>query len=265
MNRLRNLWNYRELIVQFTIRDLMSRYKGSYLGVAWAIINPLVMLLVYSFIFVVIFQMRWGAELEQDKLLYTLMIFSGLVPFYIFSESVNRSITAVSSNPNYVKKVVIPLEILPLSLVLSVVINNLFGLGLLILGKLIFLNTPDWSLIYVPLLLLPITILSLGLALMLSALGVYLRDLAHSISLVVNILFYMSPIFYSADIVPAPFDKIITLNPLTGIIEQWREVILLGNQLVLRDYLWVVSFSVLIFFIGYSVFLKLRKGFADVV
>jgi lipopolysaccharide transport system permease protein len=260
------IWKYRELVYRLTWRDLMSRYKGSYLGFAWSVLNPLLMLFVYSFIFVIVFKLKWdmGAH-DENKTLYTLMIFGGLIPFYIFSESVNRSLTLISGNPNYVKKVVFPLEILPISLVIATVINNLLGLLLLVIAKLLFLQTSTWSLLLIPVVLLPLFLLSLGLALAFSALGAYIRDLTHSIGILVNILFYMSPIFYQVSMVPESFRFIMHINPLTSIIEQWRDVILLGKGINYADYGASLITSLIVLCIGYAVFRYLRKGFSDVI
>lgn len=261
----KKIYSYRELLLQLTYRDLTARYKGSYLGITWGLLNPLIMLGIYSFIFIVIFDLRWGLDASDNKTLYTLMIFSGLVPFYIFSESVNRSITVLSNNANYVKKVVFPLELLPVSTVLSILINNMFGMFLLILGKLVFLDTANWTMIYIPLVLIPLVILSIGLSLALSALGVYIRDLVHAVGLIVNILFYLSPIFYDSSIVPAPFDSVVNLNPLTVIIGQLRDVVLLGQPLDLNSYFLTLFSSMIVFIIGLITFMYFRKGFSDVL
>jgi len=264
-SRIKELWKFRELALQLTQRDLMTRYKGSYLGFAWAIINPLIMLLVYSFIFSVVFKLKWDTGDDTSKALYTLMIFAGLVPFYIFSESINRSLGLISGSPNYVKKVVFPLEILPISLILSTLINNLFGLILLVIGKLIFMDTPNWTLIYIPMLLLPLTLLSLGLALAFSAIGTYIRDMTHTIALLMNVLFYASPIFYKVSAVPEGFRYFVNLNPLTQIIEEWRSVILLGQKVDYSVYFMTLLVALIVLLVGTSIFNYLRKGFSDVV
>ncbi|CEH30654.1 ABC-2 type transporter [Aneurinibacillus migulanus] len=265
IKKIAQLWSYRELIYQLTRRDLLARYKGSYLGFAWALLTPLVMLFIYSFIFVIVFKLKWGLGTEESKTLYTLMIFSGLIPFYIFSESINRSLVLISGNPNYIKKVVFPLEILPISLVISTIINNIFGLILLLVAKLVFLQTPSLPLLLIPILFVPLIFLSLGLAFAFSALGAYIRDLTHSIALVVNMLFYMSPIFYQTSIVPEPFRSIVNINPLTSIIEQWRDVILLGRGIDYGQYGISLFTSVIVLAIGYFIFQYLRKGFSDVI
>jgi len=121
---IRALVPFKDLIIELSKRDFLQRYKGSYLGFIWALLNPLVMLSVYSFIFIAVFKSRWGEVGIDSNATYTLMIFSGLVPFYVFSESVNRSLTILVNNSNYIKKVVIPVEVLPISLVVSTTIRE---------------------------------------------------------------------------------------------------------------------------------------------
>lgn len=265
INNILQLRKYKELIFQLTKRDFLQRYKGSYLSFLWAMLSPLVMLAVYSFIFIIIFKLKWESPQDYGKSTYTLMIFSGLVPFYIFSESINRSLTLIASNANYIKKVVFPAEILPISLVISTVINHGFGLMLLIMGKFLFLNTPNWTILLLPLAILPLVMLSLGLTLICAAVGVYVRDLVHVIGLLMNVLFYMSPIFYSTSIVPEPFNVFISINPLTPIIEQWRAIFIRGELFDLAGYAISLTTSTAILCLGFITFYLLRKGFADVI
>ncbi|WP_028531125.1 ABC transporter permease [Paenibacillus sp. HW567] len=266
-NYLVSLFKSKDLLFEFTKRDFQQRYKGSLLGVIWALLSPLLMLGVYSFIFVSVFKSKWGSSsIQQDgKMLYTMMIFAGLVPFQIFSESVNRSVSLLGQSANYIKKVVIPIEILPTSIVLSTVINSFFSVGLLILGKLLFLNTPNWTLIFVPLVLIPIMLLSLGFALIVAAFGIYIKDLVYVVGLLVNILFYMSPIFYSADSLPARFRFLIHLNPIAPIINHFRDVFINGELFSISSYITSFFISFIIFILGLTIFNYLRKGFADVI
>ncbi|SDN35230.1 lipopolysaccharide transport system permease protein [Paenibacillus sp. yr247] len=260
-----SLYDSRNLLYEFTKRDFQQRYKGSLLGMVWAFVSPLLMLTVYSFIFVIVFKSKWGNDTGSSDMFYTLMIFAGLIPFNIFAESVNRSVNLLSQSANYVKKVVIKLEILPASIVLSSLFNSLFSILLLVLGKIVFLNTPNWSLIFAPLVLLPIVLLSLGTALLVSALGIYLRDLVYIVSLLINILFYMSPIFYSTDLIPNKFRFLLELNPISPIITLYRDVFIKGQLFSLTSFMASCLISMIVLLIGLSVFHFLRKGFADVI
>lgn len=265
IENLRNLSKYTNLIKEFTKRDFLQRYKGSFLGVVWALISPLVMLAVYSFIFIIVFQNKWGEIGVDSDATYTLMIFSGLVPFYIFSETINRSLGVVVGNPNYVKKVVIPVEILPISVTLSTVLNQLFAVALLIVGKILFIDTSNRTLLLLPLILLPIVIVSLGCSFIFAALGVYVRDMAHAVALILNILFYMSPIFYPSTQVPEQFKFLMGFNPLAPVIDMWRDVIIKGMPFDAINYIQYMGGATLFLILGLGVFYGLRKGFADVI
>ncbi|MEK4158885.1 ABC transporter permease [Paenibacillus odorifer] len=265
-NYLKSIYKSKDLLFELTKRDFQQRYKGSLLGVIWALLSPLLMLGVYSFIFVSVFKSKWGDSSIQDgNMLYTMMIFAGLIPFQIFSESVNRSVSLLGQSANYIKKVVIPIEILPSSIVLSTIINSFFSVALLIVGKIFFLNTPNWTLVFVPLVLVPSMLLSLGFALIVAAFGIYLRDLVYIVGLLVNILFYMSPIFYSSEALPEKFRFLINLNPIAPIITQFRDIFVNGQLFSISSYLISLSISFVIFILGLSIFNYLRKGFADVI
>lgn len=265
IDNLKELFKYKNLIQEFTKRDFLQKYKGSFLGMIWAVISPLVMLAVYSFIFIIVFQNKWGEIGIDSDATYTLMIFSGLVPFYIFSETINKSLGVIVGNPNYVKKVVIPVEILPISVTLSTVLNQLFAVGLLVLGKLLFIDTPNQTLILLPLIILPIVIVSLGCSFIFAALGVYVRDMAHAVALILNVLFYMSPIFYPSTQVPEQFKFVMGFNPLAPVIDMWRDVIIKGVPFDTTIYIQYMGGAVLFLVIGLGLFYYLRKGFADVI
>lgn len=261
-----SLYKGKDLLVELTKRDFQQRYKGSILGVIWALLSPLLMLAVYTFIFVAVFKLKWGAmETNGSKMLYTMMIFAGLIPFQIFSESVNRSVSILNQSANYIKKVVIPVEILPSSIVLSTVLNSFFSVCLLTLGKVFFLDTPNWTLVFIPLLMIPITFLSLGISLLVAAFGIYLKDLVYVIGLLVNVLFYMSPIFYSTDALPENFKVFVMFNPIAPIIEQYRDVFVSGQMFSLHEYFISAFWAFVFFIIGLIIFRYLRRGFSDVI
>jgi len=265
IENIKQLLKYKNLIIEFTKRDFLQRYKGAFLGMVWAIISPLVMLAVYSFIFIVVFNNKWGEIGVDSNATYTLMIFSGLIPFYIFSETINRSLGVIVSNPNYVKKVVIPIEVLPISVTLSTTINQIFGLILLVIGKVLFIDTTNRTLLLLPLILIPVIVVSLGCSLIFSALGVYIRDMAHAVALVLNILFYLSPIFYPSSQVPEQFRGVMKLNPLAPIIDMWRDVVIKGVIFDVQAYIQYMGCAIIFLIISLGAFYYLRKGYADVI
>jgi lipopolysaccharide transport system permease protein len=262
---VRNLWRHRELIRQFTRRAVEGRYRGSVLGLLWSLINPLVLLLIYTFVFGIVFQARWPQARTDSLEEFALVLFCGITTFGIFQECVGQAPGLVIGVPNYVKKVVFPLEVLPVSTLGAALFHALISLAILVVGNLLISGVIHWTLILLPLVVLPLIFLSLGLAWLLASLGVFIRDINYAIALILQVLFYMSAIFYSPARLPEPFRTIIGLNPLTVIVEDVRRVVLWG---LLPDWfalaVWL-SVSMIIMLLGYAWFMKTKKAFADVI
>lgn len=262
----RNLWAQRELIWQFTRREVQSRYQGSFLGIFWSFITPLLMLAIYTFVFSVIFKARWGNEVSDgSRIGFALTLYTGLIAFGVFSESITRAPGLIIGHANYVKKVVFPLEILPVSVLGSVLINSLFSLVVLLVALLIFQQPIHWTLIFLPLMYLPLTFLCLGLSWFLASLGVFVRDVGQFISFVAQVLFFMTPIIYPASAVPTKLQVILYLNPLTFIVNHFRRVILWGQLPDWGEFAIVTVITGLVCVLGYIWFMKSKKTFADVV
>ena len=263
------LWpiKHLSLLLQMTRRDVVQRYKGSWLGIGWSIITPLLMLVVYTFVFQSVFQARWpGAQAEDSSgLHFALNLFAGLIFFTLFSDVITRSPGAIANQPNLVKKVVFPLQLLPWVVVLSSGFQALLSLGVLLLATSLFQGALPGNLIYLPALVLLFIPLLLGLAWLCAALGVYFTDIQHIASLITAPLMFLSPVFYPVSMLPSWAQEWIYLNPLTLIIELSRSVFLAApwpeSHLILIY--WVVSMLTLI--IGAAAFAKLRRGFADVL
>ena len=259
----KSFWRHRQLILQMTRREVVGRYKGSLMGLAWSFFNPVFMLIVYTFVFSVIFKSRWGGD--ESRTLFAVVLFVGLIVLNLFSEVVNRAPTLILSNVNYVKKVVFPLEILPVVAIGAALFHALISLGVLLLAFSLFNGFMHWTVIFVPLILVPLIVLTLGISWVLAAIGVFLRDIGQTIAIVTTMLMFLSPVFYPVTAVPEGFRPFIMANPLTFIIEQAREVIIWGhhpNWLGLGLYTAVV---VAIAWLGFALFQKMRKGFADVL
>lgn len=264
INLLRSVMANRSLIYHMTKREVLGRYRGSVLGVLWSFITPLVMLSVYTYIFSVVFQARWG-NVGDSRVEFALILFCGLIAFNVFAECVNRAPTLILSNAIYVKKVVFPLEILPVVAICSALIHAACSFLVLFLAIAILKVQIFWTMLLVPVVFLPIILLTLGLSWFLSSLGVFLRDIGVAIGLVTTVVLFMSPIFYPADSVPQSLKFIIELNPLGVVIDQLRGVVLWGrmpNWLVWAT--WLVA-SFCIASLGFAWFQKTRKGFADVI
>ena len=261
----RNLWRYRGLLKQFTYREIQKRYRGSYLGVLWSIITPLVMLLAYTFVFSIIFKAKWknlGLEGISD---FALVMFSGIIAFNVFAECVSQAPLLMLNNPNYVKKVVFPIEILPLSLLGSVLFHSVISLGILIIGQLIFYHKIQWTLVFLPLVFLPLSMLSAGFTWFLSGLGVFVRDIGNFIVVAVQLLFFVTPIFYPPSAVPEHLRFVLWLNPLHPIVEDVRRVTMWGMP---PDWpLWGLTtiLSAIAALIGYMFFMRLKGAYADVL
>lgn len=259
------VWKGRDLLNQLVRRNIEGRYKGTMMGLVWMVVTPLVMLAVYTFVFGVVFKARWGAGFGDSKAAFALIMFCGMAVFNIFSESVNGSVSIVSGNPNYVKKVVFPLELLPVSSVLSACFFGLIWIGILLLGIVLFFHKICFAAICLPLIFIPLVLFSCGLAWFVASLGVFVRDLAHAIGIILQVLYFMTPIFYSVEMVPENLRPILLLNPLTTIVQSARQVLILDQWPDWQMLGIVTLLSMAVFQLGYFWFMKTKRGFADVL
>jgi lipopolysaccharide transport system permease protein len=262
---LRSLWRQQALIRQIGRRDVVSRYKGSYLGIVWSLITPLVMLFVYAFVFSVIFKSRWGTTSSQSQVDFALTLFCGLLAYNVFAEVITRAPTLVVSNPSYVKKVVFPLEALPVAALFTALVNCAAGLGVLLVAWLVVHHTLSSTIWLFPLMLLPLCLLSLGLGWFLASLGVFIRDITHPVGVLVQVLLFMSGIFFPMTALPPKFQHILLLNPLVSLIENIRRTVLWGQWPVWRWWIIGLVGSLVVLQLGYYWFMRSRKAFADVL
>lgn len=261
----RSLWHNRQLIVQMTKREVLGRYKGSAMGLAWSFFNPVLMLTVYTFVFSVIFKSRWGVDSEESKAQFAVVLFVGMIVHGLFAEVLNRAPSLILSNANYVKKVVFPLEILPVISMGAALFHGLISLAVLLMAFAIFNSYVHWTAIFTPLVLLPLIILTLGLGWILASLGVFLRDVGQTIGIITTVMMFLAPVFFPVTALPEEFRPWLLANPLTFIIEQAREVLIWGRQ---PDWIGLGIYTLtatIIAWIGYAWFQKTRKGFADVL
>lgn len=262
---LMSFWCNRNLIWQMSRRDVVGRYRGSVMGLAWSFFNPIFMLAVYTFVFSVVFKARWGVSGGESKTQFAIVLFVGMIVSGLFSEVLNRAPGLIISNVNYVKKVVFPLEILPIVSMGATLFHSLVSLIVLLIAFVFFNGFLQWTALLVPLVLLPLVILTVGLAWVVASLGVFLRDVGQTINIITMVMMFLAPVFYPVTAVPEKYRFFIMANPLTFIIEQSREVLVWGhlpNWMGLGIYTLV---AVGIAWIGYAWFQKTRKGFADVL
>ena len=262
---LNTLWRERELIWCLTEREISMRYRGSILGWTWSIINPLLMLAVYTFVFSKVFKATWGPGQNGDTAIFAINLFAGLIVFNLFSECSLRSPGTILSNINYVKKIIFPVEILPVVTVAAAVFHACTGVAVLAIVQLLTLQEIPISIGWLPLVWAPLILGCLGISWILSALGVYLRDLGQIIGVFTNILMFISAVFYPLSSLPEKWRPIISLNPLVSIIEETRRVTVTGMA---PNFWYIFLGSVAAMAscqIGYGLFQKARKGFADVL
>ncbi|NTU31100.1 ABC transporter permease [Brevibacillus sp. HB1.1] len=258
-------WSQRLLIKNLAIREIQAKYKDSYLGILWSFIHPLFLLTIYTFVFSVVFKAKWGTNGGQSTSEFAMMLFSGLIVFNIFSELANRSPSLIINNSNYVKKVIFPLEVLPVSVLFSVLTNFLISFTIFVIGQYILLDYISPTIFMVPIVLLPLIMISLGISYLLASLGVYIRDVAQSVGIVVNMLFFLTPVFYPVTAVPKEFQYYMNLNPLTYLISVFRDTVFNG---VMPDLLLLTGWIAggFVFLIAcYAWFMVTRRGFADVI
>ena len=262
---LRTLWSNRTLLAQMSKRDVIGRYKGAAMGLAWSFLTPMLMLCVYTFVFSVVFQARWGGDIPDGKAHFALVMFVGMLVHGLFSEVVNRAPTLVLANPNYVKKVVFPLEILPVMAMASALFHASVSALILLVGLLVLDGRVEWTSVFLPVVLAPLVVLTVGVAWFLAALGVYLRDVGQVTSILTMVMLFMAPVFYPITALPQDYRWVVNANPLTFIIEQARNVLIWGRMPDFAGLGIYLLVAVLVAAAGFFWFQKTRKGFADVL
>lgn len=262
---LQSLWRHRQLVWQMSKREVVGRYRGSMAGLAWSFFNPIFMLLVYTFVFSVVFESRWEEGIEGGRGNFAVILFAGLLVHGLFAECVNRAPSLVLNNANYVKKVVFPLEILPWATLVSALFHTAISILVLLVAEWVIVGGIPWTVVLLPLVLLPFVVGIMGVSWMLASLGVYLRDVAQITGMLTSVLLFMSPVFYPLSKLPQQFQPWLLLNPLAFIIEQTRQVLVFGK---LPDWGGLLVYSLiacLIAWLGFAWFQKTRGGFADVL
>ncbi len=266
----RNIWqplwqlpSRAELIFSFAKRELLGRYKGSVLGLAWAVLTPVVMIAIFTFIFAGIFGARFGASDSHWD--YALYLFCGLLPWSMFQESVQQSASTILAHSNLVKRVVFPLEALPAAQVFAALGNQLFATIGLLVATIMIRQHLDLTALWLPALLVPQLLFALGAAWLIASLGVFLRDIAQGVTLLLMAWMYLTPIIYPEAIVPARFRTFINLNPFTPLVRSYRRIFLDGGAPDWSGLAYFAAIALLVFIFGYWWFARTRKSFADVV
>lgn len=259
------LHRHRSLLWQFTVRTVELRTKGSHLGLVWSVLGPLLMLALYVLVFGYIFGGSFHVLPDESRAEYGLGIFLGLALFNFAGDMVCNTASAVADNPNFVKKVVFPVEILPAAMVGASVIHLLVTLALVGVGVLCFGRGLPASSLLLPLILAPMVLGALGVAWLLAALGVFLRDLRQILPALSTALMFASAVFYSPSRIPPAAYSFLKYNPLLHAIENARAVVLWGHAPDAWGLLYLWACALVAFFAGFWVFTKLKPAFADVL
>ena len=261
---IHSIWRHRDLIAISSRREILGRYRGSVMGFMWSFINPIVMLLIYTFVFSVVFKARWGSGGESNAE-FAMLLFAGLMVFNIFGECINRAPLLIVSNVNYVKKVLFPLEILPVVALISAVCHGLISFFVWLVAYFFLFGFPYLTIFYLPLILLPLVLLIVGFSWFFASLGVYFKDVNQLISILTTIVMFLCPIFYPMTAVPEQYRAILYCNPLTFVVEQIRNVLYFGLHPNFAALMFLGFVTTVFAWLGFFWFQKTRKGFADVL
>jgi lipopolysaccharide transport system permease protein len=257
-------WAHRDLIYRLARREVEARYKGSMLGLVWSVLMPLVLMGVYTLIFKVLFKSRWDLpDPRYNK--FFLIVFAGMVVVNLFCACVGRAPTLMLTNVNYIKKVVFPLDILPVVVLASEGFDAMMSSIVFCVGYLIFIGLPPLTVLLVPVILLPDMFLIIGMVWFISALGVYLRDLRQLVAVVLSVIGFLCPMFYPLTQFPPGLRWVLFLNPLTAILEEIRHVLFYADFPFWRLYFVYLLLAWAFAWLGRVWFTHAQRGFADVV
>lgn len=260
---MRGVWRNRKLIVSMVRRDILSRYRGSFGGTLWTFLNPLLLMATYFFVFGVVLRTRFGADTSRTG--FVLYFLAGMLPWLAVSEAVGRAPSVILEYRTFVKKIVFPLETLPINLVISGAVTEAIGLVIFTIGLFAVRGSVPASVMWLPLLLIPQILFTAGLAWILAATGVYVRDLGQVTGYVLTLWFFLTPICYPESSLPASAITVLRFNPLFVLVRAYRAVFLENQSPSMRGMvgLWVIgaAFAVM----GYAWFHRLRKTFADII
>lgn len=262
---VKSLWQHRALIRQMTVREVVGRYRGSFMGLAWSFLNPLLMLLVYTFVFTSVFHSRWAGATGSSPASFAIVLFIGMIVYAIFADNINRAPTLIISNTSYVKRVVFPLEILPVISMGASVFHTMVSLVVWLLAYILLVGVPHLTVLLLPLVILPFVVGVLGVSWFLASVGVFMRDVNQTVGILTTALMFLAPVFYSIENVPPRFKPLVMANPTTFIIQQARQVLVWGRA---PDWIGLAVYSLIslmVAWMGLWWFQKTRKGFSDVL
>lgn len=259
----KNLYRHKELIWTLVKREFASKYKRSILGIVWSFLQPVFLLITYTFVFSEVLQIKFRAN--DNSADSALCLFCGIISWMAFSETLTKSASIITENPNLVKKVVFPLEIFPVVLSLTSLIHFFIGLAILFLGILVINQSFHWTFILMVVLLIPQFFLMAGLGWFLSSTGVFVRDMKDILGVVLTMWMFLTPIFYPSEIIPKKFQFIMNFNPMKVFIDNYRNVLFTGTIPNIGNFIFTSLFALGIYILGYYWFMKMRPFFSDMI
>ncbi len=253
----------RSLIRTMVRRDVLGRYRGSFGGAFWTVLNPLILMLTYFFVFGVVLRAKFPNDPSRAG--FALYFLAGMLPWLAVSEAAGRAPTVMLEHRNFVKKLVFPVETLPLNLVIAGLISEIFGVVLFLAGFYVAHGFVHVSIVWLPVLLVPQILLTAGICWFLAALGVFVRDLAHINGFLLTLWFFLTPICYPEGSLPAPALRILAKNPMFVLVRGYRDALLEGRAPAFGSYWKLCVVAAAVFILGHAWFYKLRKSFADII
>lgn len=259
-----SMWMNRELIWQLSKRDVIGRYRGSMMGILWSFFNPLLMLAVYTFFFTEVFNARWRLE-SESKGEFAVALFVGLIVHTFFAECASKAPNLIVSNPSYVKRIIFPLEVLPVISVISALFHMLISLTVLAGFIIMVYGSLPTTFVFFPLIAAPLAVVACSAGWLLSALGVYLRDVSQTVGIIIMVMMYLSPLFFPVEVMPERFRGWLYFNPLTLLMTEGRKILIWGEMPDVRALLIHFLGACIAAWLCFILFQKARRGFADVL
>jgi lipopolysaccharide transport system permease protein len=255
---------HRSLTLELTRRDILGRYRGASFGLLWSLLSPFLMLAVYTVAFGYILKARWPGT-TGNTADFSMLLFLGLITHGFFAECMTRAPVLIAGNPNLVKKIVFPLDVLPWTLVLSAFFHALMNALVFVVLNLCLRGEVHWTLLYLPMIYLPLALVALGVVSLLSSLSVFLRDIAQVVGVISTAMLFLSSAIVPVSTLPRQYQTLFAFNPLTFIIDQVREVAFWGRSPDWAGLSLYTLMALLFLYAGFAVFQKTRRGFADVL
>lgn len=260
---LKKTYYYRNLIWSFVVRDLQGRYVGSTMGLFWSLINPIITLLLFLYVFSVILKVKYGQNGSLSD--FALYLFCGMLPWLAFQETIIRSTNSIVENANLIKKVMFPSKIFPVYLSISSLVNELIGLMVLIIAIILITHKISYFILFLPIMIIFQLIFTVGLGWIFACINVFFRDTAHLMGVITMVWMFLTPIFYSESMVPEKFQFFIKLNPMAYLVRAYRDILLNNRFPYISDILTFIAISIIVFFGGYYLFGKTQHRFSDLI